>query len=199
MTETTNGLELPSMAAWRHVGAAREGFEVVSLHADLDGYHFEGRSTGVEDGHAWGVRYVLSLDSNWITRSAHVIGLSVLGQRELRLERDGTSLRRADGRLAPTEVAGCLDVDLEASALTNAFPVNRLRLEVGQRSDAPAAYVRAGDLSVEYLEQAYTRLDDDGGRFRYYYESPRFAYQDLLVYDRSGLVIDYPGLAVRVA
>jgi hypothetical protein len=90
-----------------------------------------------------------------------------------------------------------LDVDLEASAFTNALPVNRLGLDVGQHADAPAAYVRAHDLRVERLEQHYTRLTGDGTRSRYDYRAPRFDFTAVLVYDEFGLVLDYPGIAVR--
>jgi hypothetical protein len=199
MTQTMDRLEISSMAAWRHIGTAREGFEVVFLLVDPNGYHFEGHSTGVEEGQAWGIRYTLSVDTNWRTRTAHIFGRSMVGERELRLEGDGAGSWRVDGVPAPNEVAGCLDVDLEASAFTNALPVHRLRLSVGQRADAPAVYVRALDLSVERLDQTYARLEDDGDHSRYHYTGPRFNYEDQLVYDRSGLVLDYPDLAVRVA
>ena len=116
---------------------------------------------------------------------------------EVRLECDGAGEWHVDGNPAPA-LAGCLDVDLEASAFTNAFPVHRLALEVGEKAEAPAAYVRAWDLRIERLEQSYARLPDDGARSRYDYASPRFGYQSQLVYDKSGLVLDYPGLAVRV-
>jgi hypothetical protein len=38
---------------------------------------------------------------------------------------------------------GCLDADLESSAMTNAMPVRRLGLAVAARAAAPAAYFRA--------------------------------------------------------
>src|SRR5215213_6635996 len=60
----------------------------------------------------------------------------------------------------------------ESSALTNALPVHRLRLEVGARKSAPAAYVRAHGLRVERLEQDYTRISDDGQHQRYHYTAP---------------------------
>ncbi|MGH8826930.1 MAG: putative glycolipid-binding domain-containing protein, partial [Jiangellaceae bacterium] len=88
---------------------------------------------------------------------------------------------------------------LEASAFTNALPVNRLGLEAGERAEAPAAYVRALDLRVERLEQSYARLPDDGKRSRYDYRSPAFEFAAVLTYDRFGLILDYPGIAVRVA
>jgi hypothetical protein len=71
-------------------------------------------------------------------------------------------------------------------------------LAVGASADAPAAYVRAQDLSVERMEQRYRRLSNEGERSRYDYESPAFDTRCVLVYDGSGLVLDYPGIAVRV-
>jgi hypothetical protein len=60
--------------------------------------------------------------------------------------------------------------------------------------------VRALDLTVERLEQTYRRLaDDERGRQRFHYTSPRFGFECVLAYDESGLVLDYPGIAVRAA
>ena len=87
----------------------------------------------------------------------------------------------------------------QSSSLTNAFPVNRLRLEPGGSADAPAAYVRALDLAVERLEQGYVRIDDGTGGARYDYTSPAFDFRCELVYDAAGLVLDYPGIAARTA
>jgi uncharacterized protein len=71
-------------------------------------------------------------------------------------------------------------------------------LHVGAEADAPAAYVRALDLSVLRLEQVYVRTTDESFRQRYDYASPAFDFACRLVYDESGLVLDYPGIAVRV-
>jgi hypothetical protein len=187
----------PPVAAWRHLDA-REGFEVVFLARDGDGHRVEGRSAAVEGGEAWAVEYAIAADERWAARHAHVRGRSAAGWREVTLESDGDGRWRIDGAPA-AQLDGCLDVDLEASAFTNAFPVHRLALEVGQAAQAPAAYVRAADLAVERLEQRYVRLRDDGDRQRYRYAAPAFAYEDELVYDEHGLVLAYPGLAIRAA
>jgi hypothetical protein len=50
---------------------------------------------------------------------------------------------------------------------------------------------------VQRLEQRYLRLPDAAGRQRYRYTSPQFDFECELAYDRSGLVIEYPGIAVR--
>jgi hypothetical protein len=184
----------PRSAAWRHLDA-REGFEVVFLGAG----RVEGETVAMEEGEAWAVRYDISVDAAWATRSARVWGHTSSGLRELSLEADGAGHWRVD-RAPAGHLEGCLDVDLESSSLTNAFPVHRLGLAVGEAADAPAVYVRALDLSVERLQQRYLRLEDDEhGRHRYHYVSPAFAFECVLVYDESGLVLDYPGIAVRAA
>ena len=81
--------------------------------------------------------------------------------------------------------------------MTNAVPVHRMNLRVGEAADAPAAYVRALGLTAERLEQVYVRIADQGARQRYEYTAPAFGFTSRLSYDDSGLVVDYPGIAVR--
>jgi hypothetical protein len=189
-------LELPPSAAWRHVGA-RNGFEALFARAGVGGYRFEGSTSAVEDGEAWVVEYGIAVDTDWVTRSAHIVGRSVRGRRDLRLERDDAGEWRVNGAL-DSRLRGCVEIDLEASVATNALPVRRLGLQVGQVAEPPAVYVRALDLSVERLEQRYLRLDDEHALQRYEYGAPRFDYVGQLVYDARGLLLDYPGLAERV-
>jgi uncharacterized protein len=189
--------EPPAAAAWRHVDA-RAGLEVVFPSRDADGYPVDGHATAVEDGRAWSVRYTLVLDPNWVTRSAHVACRSALGESKIHLESSGNARWLANDEPVP-ELTGCLDVDLEASACTNALPIRRLKLDVGEAADAPAVYVRTRDFHVERLEQRYTRLPNVGSHARYDYFAPSFDFRAVLVYDEYGLILDYPGIAVRVA
>jgi uncharacterized protein len=183
-------------AAWRHLDA-RAGFEVAFAHAGGDGRRVEGSTSAVEDGEPWIVAYEIVLAPDGTTRSARVVSRSRHGRREVRLEADGVGAWLVDGAPAP-HLDGCLDVDLESSALTNAFPVRRLGLATGEAAEAPAAYVRALDLRVERLGQRYVRLDDDGRRERYRYAAPAFDVTCVLTYGADGLVDDYPGIAARV-
>jgi uncharacterized protein len=183
--------ELPATAAWLHRDA-RSGFEVVYFHRLDDGWRIDGCTTAIEEGRTWAVDYEIRLDVTWTTRSAHVSARSTLGPRSTVLEADGRGRWLVDGRAAP-QLDGCLDVDLEFSAMTNAFPVHRVDLPAGERAAAPAAYVRAPDLAVERLKQTYVRVDGAS----YDYSSPAFGFECRLVYDDAGLVLDYPGLAVR--
>lgn len=182
--------------AWRHV-TAREGFEVAFVRTDADETVVDGQVAACEAGAAWGVRYRIVLDEAWRTRTASVNSVSAAGSVELELETVSPGEWTANGRHVPA-VSGCLDVDLEASVLTNAFPVRRLQLAVGAVAAAPAVYVRAPELAVDRLEQTYERLPADGDEERYAYSAPAFDFAAELVYDAAHILTDYPGLAVRV-
>jgi hypothetical protein len=186
---------LPATAAWRHRGA-RAGFEVVYFSAGGDGGRIEGWTTAIEDGATWAVEYAIEVDAAWATRSATIRGRSAAGPASARLEADGHGRWLADGQPAP-RLDGCLDVDLEASAMTNALPVRRMGLRLAAAGEAPAAYVRAVGLAVQRLEQTYARTTGQAGGQRYDYTAPAFGFAARLAYDRSGLVLDYPGIAVR--
>jgi uncharacterized protein len=188
---------LPPFAAWRHRDA-REGFEIVFLTRLPDGYRLEGGTTAVEDGAAWKVDYRIDLDANWLTRGARVVGRSEAGPSDVRIDADGLGSWMVNGAPRP-DLQGCLDLDLESSSLTNALPVHRLGLQVGEAAEAPAVYLHAQDLSVERLDQHYHRVDDEGVGQRYDYAAPRFDYRERLTYDASGLILTYPGLAERFA
>ena len=133
------------------------------------------------------------LDDRWHTRSVRVANDTVDGSRTIVLASDGAGEWTVDGRPAP-HLAGLVDVDLEASACTNALPVHRLSLPVGEVVAAPAVYVRALDLAVTRLDQTYRRRDAES----FDYTSPHGTFRAVLRYDTDGLVHDYPGIARRV-
>ncbi|WP_354697962.1 hypothetical protein DSM112329_03621 [Paraconexibacter sp. AEG42_29] len=189
---------LPHQVAWRH-GTSREGIEVAFLHRSSHGYLIDGRTVAVEDGHGWAVRYHIALDAQWQLRHAVVTTFADADpeERMTTLDYDGDGRWRVDGLPAP-QLKGCLDLDLECSALTNAFPVRRLSPGVGDEFDAPAAYVRIAAEAPRRADQTYRRIDDEDGRSRYDYHAPEFDFQAVIEYDGSGFVVAYPGIADRI-
>jgi hypothetical protein len=187
----------PSSASWQH-REARSGFEVAYFQAAGTGWVIDGTTAAVEDGQTWVVTYRIELDAAWLTRRARISASTVSGRRETRLDSDGAGRWLVDG-VPAGQLSGCLDVDLESSAMTNTLPVHRLDLPIGARAATPAAYVRAAELKVGRLEQTYQRMADQGGQHRYMYSAPAFGFTAGLSYDESGLVIDYPGIARRTS
>lgn len=186
----------PATACWQHCGA-RSGFEVAYFSAREYGWRIDGTTAAIEGAQTWVVTYRVEVDATWATRSARITARSVMGSRQTLLESDGAGHWLVEGELAP-HLDGCMDVDLESSAMTNTLPVHRLGLPPGARADAPAAYVHALTLAADRLDQVYRRIPDEAAHQRYDYAAPAFDFTSRLVYDESGLVVDYPGIAVRV-
>ena len=148
---------------------------------------------------SWLVAYEIDVDDDWVTRRASVTNRTVDGTRTTVLDADEHGRWRVDGIPAP-HLNGCLDVDLESSAMTNAFPAHRMGLDVGETLCLrPPPTCGHWTSRSTRLEQTYERLPDEDGRQRYNYESPAFDFTCQLTYDESGLVVDYPGIAVRTS
>jgi uncharacterized protein len=188
--------EFPAAAAWRHVGD-RTGVEVAFFSSVDQGWRIEGSCSAVEADTAWICRYRVELDAEYRTRRAEVMGDFASGSLRRVLDSDGTGQWLVDGVPAP-ELSGCLDVDLEASAMTNTFPIHRMDLPPRVQRDAPAAYVQVENLAVSRLPQTYRRLPKDANGPRYHYTSPTHHFRALLIFDGSGLIIDYPEIATRI-
>jgi hypothetical protein len=134
----------------------------------------------------------VEVDDSWHGVRARVV--SDHG-RELTVESAGPGEWVINGVPDPA-LTGCVDIDLEGSALTNTAPIHRLDLDVGGVGDSPAVYLRSTG-AVERLDQTYQRLTTASG-FAFDYASPRFGYQATLAFADDGLVTDYPGIARRV-
>lgn len=187
----------PETACWWHRGL-RSGFEVVYFEAGLSGWRIAGTTTALQESDAWVVSCELELDDLWRTRSARIVVRTSSGSREQLVEADGQGDWQVDG-VAAHHLGGCLDIDLESSAMTNAFPVRRLGLGVGEQAHSPASYLRVDATTLERLDPTYRRIEDADGCQQYEYEAPAFDFKSRLVYDAAGLVVEYPSIAIRAA
>ena len=166
-------------AAFRH-HTSRDGFEVVFIA----GRRFEGhtRRSSRRAPYARPLR-----DRPRRRAGARVAPRSATGPERSCSRATARATGASTATPAP-ELDGCLDVDLEASAVTNAFPVAR------GATDAPAAWVRASTSRWMRLEQTYERI----GERTYDYNCPRFDFRAEIVYGEDGFVLEYPGIATRV-
>ena len=189
--------DLPATAAWRH-GNTRTALESVACERLTTGWLMTGSTTALEAGAAWWVAYEIELDPSFRTRRAAISSRVGAGSpSNVVLTADGGGQWWLDGQRA-ARLDGCLDVDLESSAMTNALPIRRAPVAMGTALDAPAAYVRVDRLAVERLDQHYVRRDDGERGPIFDYCAPAFAFSSRISYDRSGLVVSYPGIADRV-
>lgn len=185
----------PSDASWTHTGD-RAGFEATFFTEVGTGHRMTGNTTALEPPVLWSVGYDVTVDDSWQTLAVRAWNLTAAGVHELTLSRDTAGRWIANGEPQPA-LDGCIDVDFESSAVTNTLPLHRLDFTQGIGVDVPAAFVRADDLRVERLEQRYTLLTASRKSLLFRYESSTFEFACELLYDRAGLVVQYPGIAVR--
>jgi hypothetical protein len=179
-----------TQVAWEHVGWGPRGFggELLDLGAT--------RARGVilwmdERSGSYRLEYAIDWEPGWVFRR---ITIDLTGRSAAGLE----LTRAADGRWAKNgidapELRACTEVDLWPTPFTNSLPIHRLRLEPGAAMRITVAHVVAPELTVTPRPQRYTNLGDGVYRF----ESLDDGFTADLTLDRSGLVVDYPGLFRR--
>jgi hypothetical protein len=93
---------------------------------------------------------------------------------------------------------GCHDVDIRVTPFTNTLPIRRLALAPGASAELRVGYITVPDLSIRPVRQRYTCLarSESGGIFRY--DSLDSGFRADLTVDAHGLVVEYPGIWMRV-
>jgi uncharacterized protein len=175
------------MILWRRLDLP--GHETAEITQHRNRWNLSGTAMFMYRRQPCRLDYEIECDMTWGTRDVTVRGQIGDAPISLVLSRDSDSAWCADGAPQPA-VQGCIDVDLGFSPSTNLLPIRRLKLAVGERADVRAAWVRFPELTLEVLEQSYTRLTE----LTYLYESAGGAFRKELMVNADGLVVDYPGL-----
>ena len=173
------------MFLWRRLD--EPGHDGCALWRVANGWRLSGAAAFRETGLACGLRYEVLADRAWRTRRATVSGQAGRRAVELRITSAARGGWTLNGVPQP-RLAGCTDVDLGFTPATNLLPIRRLALKIGQRAEAPAAYLEFPRLRLLMLPQIYRRLSAT----RYAYESPAHDYSATLKVTRIGAIKDYP-------
>ena len=170
---------------WRRLDGS--GHESAQLSPDAAGWRLAGAAVFAYEGDACLLQYDIRCDAAWRTLAAQVTGW--LGARAvaIRLARDAAdhwSLNDADC----SDVAGCLDLDLNFSPVTNLLPIRRLALPVGASAEVRAAWLRFPEFTLEPLPQVYRHT----GEATWRYEASGGAFASDLTVNAAGFVTRYP-------
>jgi uncharacterized protein len=172
---------------WR--GFVLPGHEACGLFSRDSYWHLEGTAVFSHEQQPCRLDYQVICDQAWRTLSAKVeswLGNTVVG---IQIRTDPTQHWWLNGVEQP-DVMGCIDIDLNFSPSTNLIPIRRLNLAVGETAGVKAAWLRFPSFKLEPLPQQYHRL----GETAYRYESAGGQFVADLKVNRSGFVIDYPGI-----
>lgn len=177
---------------WRRVLDDRS-FELATITRSAKAYRIHGTALIAEGAAPSRVNYIVECDARWHTRRVRIRQALGDGAIDLELTADHGKWRR-NGVLAPN-LDGCSDVDLGISPSTNALPINRLQMPVGEKQEIRAAWVRFPQCTVEPAQQSYERL----APARYRYRSVASGFTAVIDVDDAGLPLDYSGIWSRVA
>ena len=133
--------------------------------------------------------YHIICDKDWRTLSEEVQGW--VGEQTVRihLRVDANRLWWLNEDEVPA-VRGCFDIDLNFSPSTNTIAIRWLKLEVGERKNITAAWLKFPNFALEPIQQSYHRLE----QYRYRYESGGGQFVADLKTDDIGFVINYPDI-----
>jgi hypothetical protein len=186
------------------------GVEFAEIQLAPERLTAKGVAIGTSPVHYW-LDYQLETTAGFVTSRLRVISSGQGWRRTLDLRRGEAGvwvvLAEGDGDVElpsgggdPTAFAGALDCDLGLSPVTNLMPVLRHDLLAGGGPvELMTAWVSVPDLSVRQDGQRYSflRSAPDHNVIRFEATDGTFA-ADITV-DREGFVLDYPGIARRLA
>ncbi len=160
------------------------GAEYCAVRQESGGWSFRGAVVRTFKEGTAGIHYAIRVDPRWRTKEVFIEQLLDGARTSVQLEAS-RGRWRVNGNQR-RNLSGCTDVDLEASPLTNTFPIRRSRLHVGSKVECKVAWVRFPSLKVQPYEQSYERL----GQSRYRYLSSS-GFKSELELDSFGLVSRY--------
>ena len=172
---------------WRSL--AWPGHEACRLFSQDSQWYLEGTAVFLNEQRSCRLDYQVVCDETWRTRTGKVEGWLGDTTVNIQIKSDSAQHWWMNG-IEQSDVIGCIDLDLNFSPSTNLLPIRRLELGVGQAADVRAAWLRFPSFKLELLPQKYSRLSDNS----YRYESAGGQFKADLSINRSGFVMDYPGI-----
>jgi hypothetical protein len=192
---------MATMTTWRSDDPAGPGLEAARVVLGATGFRAVGRMVRTTDEGVFSASYRLVVGASGALERLVVDAAGPDGERQLTVTRnDGGVWLADDGSGAVRIPAGdALDVDLAYSPVLNALPIRRLGLHREPSGHTlPIVFVALPEATIEVTEQNYrtVRSGTDGVPAVVGFSAGDFAAE--LTVDTDGMVIDYPGIALRV-
>ncbi len=163
--------------------------ERCSLREGADHWRLDGTVLTLLDDAPAEVRYAVTCDRSWRTRTCTVR----IDHRDrawrIALEADGTGSWFRDGTRVDA-FEGSIDADLGFSPCTNTIPIRRLAPAIGEEVRITVVWLRFPEFDLLSSEQAYTRIGENLYRF----ESGPGDFRAVIETDGLGIVTRYGDL-----
>ena len=153
-----------------------------------DGYRLSGTAVFGFAERPCRLQYSVDCDRAWRTRWARVSGW--IGKDRVDMVIVATQQGWHLNSVRQEGMEDCIDLDLNFTPATNLIALKRLALNIGDKAEAPAAWVSFPEMALERLEQYYHRTAPD----TYDYRAPGVGYDAPLTVAENGFVAIYPEL-----
>jgi hypothetical protein len=170
-------------------GFVLQGHEACRLFSQDSRWHLEGTAVFSHEQRPCRLDYQIICDDAWQTLSAEIRGWLGNTIVSIQIKTDPTQHWWFNGNEQPA-LRDCIDIDLNFSPSTNLLPIRRLNLAIGETAEVKAAWLRFPSFKLELLSQQYRRLNET----TYRYESAGGKYVSDLKVNKSGFVLEYPGV-----
>jgi hypothetical protein len=170
-------------------GIVLPGHEACRLFSKDSNWNLEGTAVFSYEQQPCRLTYQIVCDHQWRTLSAKVQGWVGKDSIDVQIN-TGSSQEWWSNGVEQPQIKGCTDIDLNFSPSTNLLPIRRLNLAIGERAVVKAAWLRFPGFTLELLPQTYQRLDE----MTYRYESAGGQFVADLKVDKTGFVLEYPGI-----
>jgi hypothetical protein len=170
-------------------GFVLPGHEACRLFSQDSHWHMEGTAVFSHEQQPCRLTYQVICNNSWQTISAEVEGWVGTTLIEVHITTNPGRDWWLNGVEQP-DTKGCTDIDLNFSPSTNLLPIRRLNLAIGETAHVNAAWLRFPSFQLELLSQQYRRLDET----TYRYESAGGQFVADLKVNKSGFVVEYPGI-----
>jgi hypothetical protein len=189
---TQSGVPSDRVLLWQRITGGMS-LEYAHLIKDSGDIRIVGTVLMVQIGVPLRVDYRLQVDSEWRTKSLSLEQVYLGARSRMDLSRNERNEWALDGAAAPL-LTGCTDIDLNVTPSTNALPVNRLRLKVGEEAAVRVAWIGLPEAQVLPAQQSYSRTAAD----RYRYRSMESGFEGTIVVDSDGFPLEHSGVWSRV-
>jgi uncharacterized protein len=169
-------------------------FEQCRFSRSRDAIHLSGTILAGHENRPLKVSYQILCDLAWRTREVAIQQDEGFERSDLKLSVAAESWSEAE-RGSLSEITDCIDVDIELTPATNALPINRLNLAIGDSGEIQAAWIRLPSLTIVRAHQRYERLSEKV----YRYTGIASGFQAEIEVDQFGLPIRYGNIWERIA
>lgn len=175
---------------WKGIYFNTMEYCLITVH-DI-GSTYSGRITGIVNYEPVCIEYEIEADDAY-----HITSFSIRSVAEsvvkIFLQRKNNKWTDGSGH-HNSQFDDCIDIDISLTPLTNTFPINNLKLSVGESKSINVIYIDPISQNVKKALQKYTCL----GPNKYRYENLASGFTADLHVDAEGMIVNYAGAWSRI-